>query len=166
MEKCLSSVESIVETVTSRLGYTTLKKEQDAIFSYVAGRDVSFRRRSVTEPVTERPHATLGYCWGYCCLPMICNQLKGRTGSIAVIIYSLLAGLVTRLARTSSDSSCASEFKDSKWPPGNPLAPRQWWALWWCIIILLLLAQVTYNQVQPLQIKYLASNHRGKIINY
>ena len=32
-------------------------------------------------------------------------------------------------------------------------------------IITIYLAQVTYNQVQPLQINYLASNHRGKIIS-
>ena len=41
MEKNLSSVKVIVETVTSRLGYATLKKEQkDAILSFVVGRDV------------------------------------------------------------------------------------------------------------------------------
>ena len=34
------------------------------------------------------------------------------------------------------------------------------------IILIYLLAQVTYNQVQPLRFNYLASNHRGKIINY
>ena len=30
----------------------------------------------------------------------------------------------------------------------------------------LLLLFMTYNQVQPLRINYLASNHRDKIINY
>ena len=42
MEKDLSSVESIVETVTSRLGYATLKKNKRMLFclSFVARRDV------------------------------------------------------------------------------------------------------------------------------
>ena len=42
MEKNLSSVESIEETVTSCLGYATLKKEQRMLFclSFVARRDV------------------------------------------------------------------------------------------------------------------------------
>ena len=31
------------------------------------------------------------------------------------------------------------------------------------LLLLLLLAQVTYNQVRPLRINYLASSHRGKI---
>ena len=38
MEKNLFSVESIVETVTSRWGYATLKKE--LILCFVVGRDV------------------------------------------------------------------------------------------------------------------------------
>ena len=29
------------------------------------------------------------------------------------------------------------------------------------LLLLLLLAQVTYNQVQPLRINYMASSHRG-----
>ena len=38
MEKNLSSVESVVETVISCLGYATLKKEQKvAVLSFVAG---------------------------------------------------------------------------------------------------------------------------------
>ena len=44
MEKNLSSVESIVETVTSRLGHATLKKEQKLrmlfCLSFVVGRDI------------------------------------------------------------------------------------------------------------------------------
>ena len=79
MEKNSSSVESIVETVTSRLEYAMLKKEQkDATLSFVLGRDVF-----VALPTG------CGKTICYCCLPMIYDQLKGRTGSIAVIIYSL-----------------------------------------------------------------------------
>ena len=33
-----------------------------------------------------------------------------------------------------------------------------------CFKLLFIPAQVTYNQVQPLRINYLASNHRGKIV--
>ena len=32
------------------------------------------------------------------------------------------------------------------------------------LLLLLLLAQVTYNQVRPLRINHLASNHRVKLI--
>ena len=75
VEKKLSSVEFIVETVTSRLGYATLKKY--AILSFVVGRDVL-----VVLPTGYKKKMLL-------LLPTIYNQLKERMGSIAVIIYSL-----------------------------------------------------------------------------
>ena len=72
----LSSVKSIVETVTSCLD--AKERAKDAILSFVV------RRNAFVELPT-------GYrktiC--YCCLLMIYNQLKGRMGFIAVIIYSL-----------------------------------------------------------------------------
>ena len=65
----LSSVESIVETVTSRLGYATLKKEQkDAILSFVVGRDV----------LVMLPTSYGKTIW-YCCLPLIYNLLSTRS---------------------------------------------------------------------------------------
>ena len=73
MEKNLSSVKSIVETVTSHLGYSALKKEQkDAILSFVVGRDIF-----VALPTGYRKT-----------IPMIYDQLKGRTGSIAITLLS------------------------------------------------------------------------------
>ena len=93
------SVESVVETVTSGLGYATLKKEQkDAILSFVAGRDIF-----VALPTGY------GKTICYCCLPMVYDQLKGRTGSIAVIISPLIALMNDQVHKltTASELSCA-----------------------------------------------------------
>ena len=77
----LSVVESVAETVTTHLGYAKLKIEQKGvILSFVSGRDVF-----IVLPTSY------GKTSCYCCLPVIYNQLKGTTGSIAVIISPLLA---------------------------------------------------------------------------
>ena len=53
MEKNLSAVKSIVETVTSRLGYATLKKEEkDAILFVFCSGEGSFR--SVTNQLRTK----------------------------------------------------------------------------------------------------------------
>ena len=46
-------------------------------------------------------------------------------------------------------------------PTANPSAT---YCLLLLLLLLLLLAQVTYNQVRPLRINYLASSHRVKLI--
>ena len=70
-----------LEIVTTRLGYSKLKKEQkDAILSFLAGRDVF-----IVLPTGYRKILC------YACLPMVYDLLMKKTGSVAIIISPLIA---------------------------------------------------------------------------
>ena len=73
MEKNMSEVKSVVETVTTLLGYSKLKiEEKDVILSLYRGGMFSWCYQLAMERLCA-------------CLPVIYDQLKGRTGSISAL---------------------------------------------------------------------------------